>query len=506
MLKVLDLRNIKGWNRLLESDKSIISSPLSTAPAFVMLLFIALAMIMRCSGVSYLISYILATVLSSAFVLLGTTEVKKNMGYIFFITLAISSMITALIFYRANNVLSVKSIQFKNASGKVLYTKEWKWRKSTVIQTCYGKCVVDNNKKLASLPQGSRITFDGIAYKIKSHKGAVHKKGFFKEQQFWYARKVYYKLRPGYIIATGAPSYFYRFRSTLRRRIIDEFPEQMSSYLLAFLLGEKSQQLSRVHRNTGTLHLLAVSGFHVGLLLLILGFILRRTHLYFSIISLLLWGYVALAGYSVGAIRAAIIAEIWFIGAIFGGSSVSFNSVSVASILLLIHNPFALFDVSFQLSVTASLVITGIYKRLVQVKVKAFWITSIVWIVTSSIVIHWFASVFLTGAFVNIVAMPLFSLIFLAMLIIMFMSFVHLDFIASPCVAVIESVFCLWEQFSDFVIGICPYEIVASSSLTALSILMFFVCCSLGSGISYKRTAFTSVGFTVLAIYCIEIV
>ena len=132
------------------------------------------------------------------------------------------------------------------------------------------------------------------------------------------------------------------------------------AFLSALTLGYKadlSNALKQSFRATGTSHVLAVSGLHVGIVYFIIGslffflkgkskiFILKQV-----VVLLALWTYVFFTGMPVSVIRAAIMLTLFSIGSMFHKKGYSYNTLLVAAFFLLIINPLYLFDVGFQLN------------------------------------------------------------------------------------------------------------------------------------------------------------
>lgn len=137
------------------------------------------------------------------------------------------------------------------------------------------------------------------------------------------------------------------------------------AFLSALTLGYKadlSNELKQAFRVSGTSHVLAVSGLHVGIVYIIivsLFFFLKgkgkRFILKQILILLTLWTYVFITGMSVSVIRAAIMLTLFCVGNMFQRKGYHYNTLAVAAFFILIINPYYLFDVGFQLSFAAVL-------------------------------------------------------------------------------------------------------------------------------------------------------
>lgn len=131
----------------------------------------------------------------------------------------------------------------------------------------------------------------------------------------------------------------------------------------ALLLGYKNdlnEDLNLDFMKTGTLHVLAVSGLHVGLIYMILNLLFksfgtsRRTG-YIKLIPILLglWTYVYITGIGASILRAGIMFTMIAISDAFNRKSETFNTIFASAFIILIFDSNALFDVGFQLSYLA---------------------------------------------------------------------------------------------------------------------------------------------------------
>lgn len=156
--------------------------------------------------------------------------------------------------------------------------------------------------------------------------------------------------------------YIYLVRAKLKNQIIEKMPLDTGAFLRAILLGDRSElpkKLNESFRNSGTMHMLAISGLHVGLIALIIIYLLRllrtgRVFSYvFTIVFLVFFSILTLSRPSVE--RAVIMASILLVGMLLGRRVDIYNSMGVAAIFILAKNPKELFSVGFQLSFVAVL-------------------------------------------------------------------------------------------------------------------------------------------------------
>ncbi len=134
---------------------------------------------------------------------------------------------------------------------------------------------------------------------------------------------------------------------------------------LALLIGNRSlldPDITDRFATTGTMHILAVSGLHVGIIFLffdtILGLLpIAYKRKYFKPIALIviIWTYALMTGLSPSIFRAAIMFSFLSMGKPLGKHISSFNILAASALLLIIINPMMILQVGFQLSYTAIL-------------------------------------------------------------------------------------------------------------------------------------------------------
>ena len=138
-------------------------------------------------------------------------------------------------------------------------------------------------------------------------------------------------------------------------------PDPQSALAKALLLGKRGDlptEITDAFRSTGTSHLLAISGLHVGVLLLItLGgsvwLLGKRRQLYLIMPLLVIWGYAVISGLSASVERAAIMGTIYLAAQAVGRPRSVFPALALAAGVMVGLQPSVLHDISFQLSFAA---------------------------------------------------------------------------------------------------------------------------------------------------------
>jgi competence protein ComEC len=147
----------------------------------------------------------------------------------------------------------------------------------------------------------------------------------------------------------------------IRKKGNEIFPKYLKAtqagILSAMILGQRSKVTSRLRRlfiQTGTMHILAISGLHVGIVAYVLELLLKvlrlKRNIRYLVIILLLILYCLLTGLRPSAVRATIMAIVVLSGFLLIRNVGISHSLSLAALIILIVNPRQLFNIGFQLS------------------------------------------------------------------------------------------------------------------------------------------------------------
>ncbi|MCX5687483.1 MAG: ComEC/Rec2 family competence protein [Candidatus Omnitrophica bacterium] len=152
----------------------------------------------------------------------------------------------------------------------------------------------------------------------------------------------------------------YFVRDKFKNQFLEKMPLESGAFLRAILLGDRSElpkRLQESFRNSGTMHILAISGLNVALLagaFLFLFKLLRlKREIYYILTMLSLIFLMMLTGSSASVVRATIMCIVFLTGRLLGRPVDAYNSLGTAALIILVINPKDVFDVGFQLSFTA---------------------------------------------------------------------------------------------------------------------------------------------------------
>lgn len=232
----------------------------------------------------------------------------------------------------------------------------------------FGKIILNikQTKPALHLPIGSRIKVYGGIYKNKNP---------FNPNQFDYGKylenqQIYGQIYTGenQIILGKAEVSLWAYFSNFRSKIIQnleqsEFKSEELNIMIALLLGQQqdiSPETLKDYQLAGAVHILSVSGLHVGFILLFVTFLLkpigntkRNAFIKLMIILLSLWSYGILAGLAPSVVRSVTMFSFVAIGNHLRRTVNTFHTLLVSMLLILLWKPSFLFDVGFQLSYLA---------------------------------------------------------------------------------------------------------------------------------------------------------
>lgn len=171
--------------------------------------------------------------------------------------------------------------------------------------------------------------------------------------------------------------------SEIRNKIISEFQKKglkgnELAVINALLLGERTEldaDLRQSYAAAGAIHILAISGLHIGIIMLLISFVLKPLEylkngktLKLILVIFVLWCYALIAGLSPSVVRATTMFTAISFGIFINRKTAILNTLALSALILLLINPLFLFDVGFKMSYLAVLAIV-----LIQPKIANLW-------------------------------------------------------------------------------------------------------------------------------------
>ena len=227
--------------------------------------------------------------------------------------------------------------------------------------------------------------------------------------------------------ATGFTAFKNRLLKGLKG---SQLKDQPRAFVEALLLGNRENldpAISNSFRDAGVIHVLALSGLHVGIILLILRFMTSWMHRFkhgrfiqSTLMVILLWMFGVLTGLSPSIMRAVTMFSFVAVGMNINRSTSVLHSLALSAFVLLVVNPKLLFQVGFQLSYVAVIAIVIIQPILSSLWRPKQWALKYMWNVftvtlaaqigvapISLFYFHQFPGLFLLGNLLLLPAMPL---------------------------------------------------------------------------------------------------
>lgn len=207
--------------------------------------------------------------------------------------------------------------------------------------------------------------------------------GEFDGQFFWNHRSIYYLgfANPDAYTVIGKQSkpwtyIFIRMRNFFSSLLDNSLEGNELGVAKALILGDRSSLDSEItgkFGNTGAMHILAVSGLHVGILVQILTLILGLFSRWISknqaiiLAIILIWIYSLMTGFSASVARSAVMFTLLSGSGLLGRNYNNFNVLAFSAFVILIWNSHFLYDIGFQLSYLAMFGIFMFYKPLSRI-------------------------------------------------------------------------------------------------------------------------------------------
>jgi competence protein ComEC len=335
--------------------------------------------------------------------------------------------------------LSPKAKTFKALSSIQIIDR----RDSLIKITGYIIIYFQKEDSIPNLHYGSQLIFTKQLQVIKNsgNPGSFDYRRYCEFQNIYF--QVFLKSGEYKILSTTNQNFFKKFIFATRIKIVTilrKYIPNSKEFGLAeaLLIGYKDdldKNLIRAYSNTGVVHVIAISGLHVGLIYWLLNLFLeyvakssRFKHWKPIVITAGLWIFSLTAGGSASVLRSAVMFTFIALGENISRKISVYNSLAASAFILLCYNPFWLWDVGFQLSYTAVLSIVVFMKPVynlffIETKIlDSFWklnaVTLSAQILTVPICFYYFHQFPNFFFLANLLAVPLSSIILIGELIL----------------------------------------------------------------------------------------
>ncbi|WJS96140.1 competence protein ComEC family protein [Flavobacterium johnsoniae] len=300
-----------------------------------------------------------------------------------------------------------------------------------------------------------------------------------------------------------------------------KFNKEEMNVALALILGQQqeiSQEIIQDYQYSGATHILSVSGLHVGFIMLFISFILKpipntKKGSFFKLFSILisLAGFAIISGLSPSVLRSVVMFSFVAIGNHLRRNGNIYHTLLVSILLILLFEPYFLFDVGFQLSYLALFFIIWLQPLLKNIYKPKHKLTNYIWealtvsfaaqIGTLPLCLYYFHQ--FPGLFfvTNIIILPVLSFIMIAGIVVMLIAIFK-----SPPLFITM----IFEK-SIYLLNLMIHAVASADSFVIKNIgfnsyyLLTFYLLIISSIIWLKKTNFTKMIFVMSSLILVQL-
>ena len=276
---------------------------------------------------------------------------------------------------------------FQSCTGRVIAPAQYSPGRMVVVVGCEEEAVrppftlkLTWREAERRLFQGDRI---GVRARFRAPGGSLNPGGFdyaaYLERQGIDAVATVNGLEAVELLQSGRDSlrwrvwhHFDRWRDAIRLAALQTLTQPALGLFLGIVIGERGYLDPDVRDRfmlTGTVHLLSISGSHLGLVAMLAFFLIRHvvrwlpaswllrlsrritpTRLAAALTALPATGYACLAGAEVATVRSLVMVLLALAAKWLGCEQRMFHALATAALAIVLHDPQAIYDISFQLS------------------------------------------------------------------------------------------------------------------------------------------------------------
>jgi competence protein ComEC len=318
------------------------------------------------------------------------------------------------------------------------------------------------------------------------------------------------KLKENYI-KTGTVKNFNYYLGRLRDRLtqsfaIHHYSPQVQNTLNALLLGQRQDMdaaTNDAYKNAGVLHILAISGLHFSVLFYLLTVLFKPISrltrhgrlLRLLVILGIIWGFAFITGLSASVVRSVVMFTVISIGQYLNRDTNIYNSLAISMLVLLVANPYFIFDAGFQLSYLAVFAIVTLqpfYKQFKLSKYRSINYFSDTILVSLAaqigvlpLSLYYFNRFPLLFLVANLVVIPLSNIILVLGLLVLLLNFIWTD----AAIFIGKSLELLVEFMNAFISWIASFEslVLKEISFTLLLTVLLYGSITLFGLWLYKK-------------------
>lgn len=390
--------------------------------------------------------------------------------YIFKV-LAIFSLIIAItftIFYKRESVYNLEDTEFKG----IVYKKKTNDNKTTFYIKGKEKVVVNYYQELLEeINLGDEIYVSG-KIKIPSNNTIPNQ---FNYKKYLLNNDIFYTVTAKSLTKVANNTNIVNYLKSKINERIDKIT-YANEYLKIFILGDTQsldEETSKSYQQNGVSHLFSISGMHISLFASIILYIMKRisynNYYNYSVVILFLVFYSLLVGSSPSVIRSLIMYILFAINKLFNLKIKNIDIMCFVLVIMLIINPYYLYNISFQYSylISFSLVLFSYKLKNIKSKIlKSLYTSFISFLVSFPICIYNFYQVNIFSIILNIFLIPFVSIIIFPLSLICFIL---------PKLSIVLNIFTSILQFISLTIYKYKIGQIVFSKPSLIVILLYYI-------------------------------
>ena len=336
------------------------------------------------------------------------------------------------------------------------------------------------NTKILPLQTGMKIKGYGIL--------KVNNSRYFLGKNLWGSLNI------EFIETAKKQKNYYYFISKIRQSIYNIITRNINDdskfVIAALVLGENKNLSSKTRQffsNSGTIHILAVSGLHLGLIALLVfgisGLFLRERKKKLIVLAIFVVLYALLIGDRISIIRAALMTELGILMYFLDSDKNYFNVLGLSAAIMLFYNPFALYDLGFQLSFSAVLGLlvfnqyfSRIFKNIPKIMRDSLSATFSAQMFVLPIILINFHKIIIFSFFANFFIVPLAGAVIILGFSSFFLGIMHLGFLVSK-INLLNSLFAKIMLWVASVFANLPFAKIDYVNIFFLLGIIFLIGC-----------------------------
>lgn len=390
--------------------------------------------------------------------------------YIFKV-LAVLSLIVAIIFtifYPQKSVYDKSETKFKG----IVYKKKINNDKTAFYIKGKEKIVINYYQELLEdINLGDEISVSG-KIKVPSNNTVPNQ---FNYKRYLLNNNIFYTVTAKSVTKTANnTNVIYYLKGKINERI-DKIT-YANEYLKIFILGDTSsldEETSKSYQQNGVSHLFSISGMHISLFAAIILYVMKRisynNYYNYSIVISFLIFYSILVGSSPSVIRSLTMYILFAINKLFNLKIKNLDIMCFVLTIMLIINPYYLYNISFQYSylISFSLVLFSYKLKNIKNKImKSLYTSFISFLVSFPICIYNFYQVNVFSIILNIFLIPFVSIIIFPLSLVCFII---------PKLSVILNIFTSILQFVSLTIYKYKIGQIVFSKPSIIIVLIYYI-------------------------------